>query len=95
MDVGLSIIFQNKERMRPDYEVYRNELRIAQLAEPLGYDSIWTVEHHFTDYTMIPDPFQFLAFMAGQTKTIKLGSMVMVLPWHKPILAAEKISMLV
>jgi len=94
MDVGLSIIFQNKERFRSDYDVYRNELRIAQLAEPLGYDSLWTVEHHFTDYTMVPDPLQFLSFMAGQTKTIKLGSMVMVLPWHKPILAAEKISML-
>lgn len=94
MDVGISIIFQNKERARTDYEVYRNELRIAQLAEPLGYDSLWTVEHHFTDYTMVPDPMQFLAFMAGQTKTIKLGSMVMVLPWHKPILAAEKIAML-
>ena len=94
MDVGISIIFQNKERFRSDYDVYRNELRLAQLAEPLGFDSLWTVEHHFTDYTMTPDPLQFLAFMAGQTQTIKLGSMVMVLPWHKPILAAEKISML-
>lgn len=94
MDVGLSIIFQNKERMRSDYDVYRNELRIAALAEPLGFDSVWTVEHHFTDYTMTPDAMQFLSYMAGQTKNIKLGSMVMVLPWHKPIRAAEQISML-
>ena len=94
MDVGVSIIFQNKERFRSDLDVYRAELELAKLAEPLGFDSLWTVEHHFTDYTMTPDPLQFLAFMAGQTQTIKLGSMVIVLPWHKPVVVAERIAML-
>lgn len=94
MDVGISIIFQNKEQVRSDYDVYRYERQLARLAEPLGFDSLWTVEHHFTDYTMTPDPLQFLAYMAGQTHSIKLGSMVIVLPWHKPIVTAERVAML-
>ena len=64
MHVGCSVVFQNPLGLS-DAEVYENELRLAELAEPLGFDSIWTVEHHFTDYTLCPDPVQFLTWMAG------------------------------
>ena len=40
MRVGMATIFQNPGRARPDLEVYREELRLAYLAEPLGFDSI-------------------------------------------------------
>jgi alkanesulfonate monooxygenase SsuD/methylene tetrahydromethanopterin reductase-like flavin-dependent oxidoreductase (luciferase family) len=63
-------------------------------AEPLGFDSVWTVEHHFTDYTMSPDPLQFLTYVAARTQRVLLGSMVIVLPWHDPIRVAEQISVL-
>ena len=94
MHVGSSTFFQNFRRTRTDLEVYQNELRLADLVEPLGYDSIWGVEHHFTDYTMCPDVLQFLSYMAGRTETIQLGSMVVVLPWHDPLRVAEQFSML-
>lgn len=94
MHIGTAVIFQNPGRARPDGDVYVDEVKLADLAEPLGFESIWTVEHHFTDYTMCPDPMQFLTYMAGRTTTAKLGSMVMVLPWHDPVRAAEQISML-
>ena len=68
MQVGMATIFQNPENQISDGEVYRNELRLANLAEPLGFDSIWGVEHHFTDYTMCPDVMQFLTYMAGRTQ---------------------------
>ena len=64
MHVGCSIVFQNPLGLS-DEEVYASELRLSDLAEPLGFDSLWTVEHHFTDYTMCPDPVQFLTCMAG------------------------------
>ena len=73
MHVGMSTVFQNPDKGLTDYEVYRNELRLADLAEPLGYESIWGVEHHFTDYTMCPDVLQFLSYMAGRTERAKLG----------------------
>ena len=93
MHVGMSIFFQGSES-RADHEVYRDELRLADLAEPLGFESIWGVEHHFTDYTMCPDVLQFLTYMAGRTTRVQLGSMVVVLPWHDPIRVAEQVTML-
>jgi alkanesulfonate monooxygenase SsuD/methylene tetrahydromethanopterin reductase-like flavin-dependent oxidoreductase (luciferase family) len=94
MHVGYGALFQNPGNKLSDGEVYRQELRLAEMAEPLGFDSIWSVEHHFDDYTMCPDVVQFLSYMAGRTKHVKLGSGVVVLPWHDPIRVAEQISML-
>ena len=94
MHVGMASVFQNPNKGRTDREVYRNELRLADLAEPLGYESVWGVEHHFTDYTMCPDVLQFLTYVAGRTQRAQLGSMVVVLPWHDPMRVAEEVAML-
>ena len=59
MHVGMAVVFQNPKKARPDVEVYRDELALVALAEPLGFESVWGVEHHFTDYTMCPDVLQF------------------------------------
>ena len=94
MHVGYGCVFQNPDNKLSDREVWHNELRLAEMAEPLGFDSIWSVEHHFDDYTMCPDPVQFLTYMAGRTRKAKLGSMVIVLPWHDPVRVAEQVSLL-
>ena len=94
MHVGYGAVFQNPNNQLSDREVWRNEIRLAEMAEPLGFDSVWGIEHHFDDYTMCPDPVQFLTYMAGRTQKAKLGSMVIVLPWHDPIRVAEQISVL-
>jgi alkanesulfonate monooxygenase SsuD/methylene tetrahydromethanopterin reductase-like flavin-dependent oxidoreductase (luciferase family) len=64
------------------------------MIEPLGFDSLWSAEHHFNSYTMCPNVAQLLTYMAGRTKHIKLGSMVMVLPWHDPVRVAEEVAVL-
>ncbi len=94
MHVGMGLIFQNPEDERPDLQVYREELALAELAEPLGFQSIWGVEHHFTDYTMCPDVLQFLTWCAAKTERIQIGSMVVVLPWHDPVRVVEQVLML-
>jgi len=94
MHVGMAIIFQGGGEGRTDRNVYRNELRFGDLAEPLGFESLWGVEHHFTDYTMCPDVLQYLTYFAGRTHRIQLGSMVVVLPWHDPMRVAEQVVML-
>src|SRR5215475_11962407 len=94
MHVGMAAIFQNPEQARSDRDVWRDDLRLALLAESLGFQSLWGVEHHFTDYTMCPDVLQYLTFLAGATKQVQLGSMVVVLPWHNPMRVAEQISVL-
>src|SRR5258708_12018468 len=85
MHVEMAAVFQNTGRKISDRQVYLNELALADMAEPLGFESIWSVEHHFTDYTMCPDVVQFLSYMAGRTRTARLGSLVVVLPRHDPI----------
>jgi alkanesulfonate monooxygenase SsuD/methylene tetrahydromethanopterin reductase-like flavin-dependent oxidoreductase (luciferase family) len=94
MHVGTGVIFQGTGEGRTDRNVYRNELRLGDLAEPLGFQSLWGVEHHFTEYTMCPDVLQYLTYFAGRTHTIQLGSMVVVLPWHDPMRVAEQVVML-
>lgn len=94
MHVGYAPIFQNLDNELPDSEVYANELKLAELAEPMGFDSIWESEHHFTDYEMTPDVLQFLSYMAGRTKKVRLGSLVVILPWHNPMRVAENVSLL-
>ena len=94
MHVGMAAIFQNPEQARSDREIWRDDLRLALMAESLGFQSLWGVEHHFTDYTMCPDVLQYLTYLAGATENVKLGSMVVVLPWHNPMRVAEQISVL-
>lgn len=94
MHVGMGVVFQGAGEGRTDRNVYRNEIRLGDLAEPLGFESLWGVEHHFTEYTMCPDVLQYLTYFAGRTHTMQLGSMVVVLPWHQPIRVAEQVVML-
>src|SRR5260370_34174641 len=79
---------------RSDASVVAEHLALGDLAEPLGFDSLFGLEHHFTGYAMSPAPTQLLAYYAGRTKRISLGSAVIVLPWHDPIRVAEQIALL-
>jgi hypothetical protein len=56
-----------------DAQIYREQFQLGRLVEPLGFDSLWTVEHHFTPYTMINNPTQFLAYFAGCTEPDRHG----------------------
>lgn len=94
MHVGMSVFFQNLGTPRSDQEVYAHELGMADLAEPLGFDSVWAAEHHFTDYTMCPSVIQFLTWVGARTQRVGLGAMIIVLPWHDPVRVAEGYAML-
>ena len=94
MHTGLGLSFQALDGKMSDADVYRQELALAAAAEPDGFDSIWTPEHHFTDYMLTPNVTQFLSWVAGQTQRIRLGTMVTVLPWHDPVRVAESFVLL-
>jgi hypothetical protein len=61
MDVALQLIFQNYGGALSDAEHMAHERRVAELAEPLGFDKVFVVEHHFFDYAACPDNAQFLS----------------------------------
>jgi alkanesulfonate monooxygenase SsuD/methylene tetrahydromethanopterin reductase-like flavin-dependent oxidoreductase (luciferase family) len=83
-----------KRPMRSDREVFNEEIGIARIADDCYFDSVWTIEHHFTPYTMVTNPLQYLTYIAGITKRVDLGTMVTVLPWHNPVRVAEDVNML-
>ncbi len=93
MKVGtaLSILAQPD---RPDAALYHEHMSLGDLAEPLGFDSLFALEHHFTGYSMSPAPLQLLSYYAGRTRRVTLGTCVIVLPWHDPIRVAEQIALL-
>jgi len=59
-------------------------------AEALGYHSSFLVEHHFTGWSQVSATLQLLNWVAAKTSTLRVGSAVMVLPWHSPVLLAEQ-----
>src|ERR1700735_40539 len=59
-------------------------------AEGLGYHSTFLVEHHFTGFGQVSASLALLTWTRAKTKTIRLGTAVIVLPWHNPVLLAEQ-----
>lgn len=95
MRAGLLMVFQNFMDTISDREAYERDLHLASLAEPLGFDTVSGVEHHFFNYAMAPDPSQFLSYMAAKTSRIKLLTGAMILPWWRdPVRVAEKLTLL-
>lgn len=94
MQVGVLQIFQNYGGAVPDAQLWDEEVAMGVLAEELGYDSLWCVEHHFRDYAACPDNLQYLSYMAARTKRIKLVTGAVILPWNNPLRVAEKLAML-
>lgn len=74
-------------------QVYDAELDMVHYAEDLGYDGAWIAEHHFRNYGVIPNIMPFAAYVAARTTRIKIGSAIVVLPFHHPLRAAEDAAM--
>ena len=78
----------------PDDQHMDNTLELGELVEPLGFDSIWATEHYGSAYSMQPNPLQWLAYWAGRTQRVDVGTAVVVAPWWNPVRLAHEISML-
>lgn len=95
MDVGLQLIFSSHGyEASSDGQVIDEELRLARLADDLGFDVVWSVEHHFFDYSFCPDNTQLLSYITGVTKNVDVGTAAIILPWNDPLRVAEKIALL-
>lgn len=68
--------------------------RQAELAETMGFHSIWLPENHFGDQRSIPSPLTLLAAVAARTRRLKLGTTSYLLPIRNPLLAAEEVAVL-
>ena len=69
---------------------FRDFIEYNVEAEALGYDSTFVVEHHFTGFGQVSASLNLLTWVAARTSTLRLGTAVLVLPWHNPVLLAEQ-----
>ena len=69
-------------------DVAAHALELVQIAEAGGFEIAWTPEHHTIEFTIAPNPFPILTHWAAHTKTIRLGTAVVVAPYWHPIRVA-------
>jgi limonene 1,2-monooxygenase len=69
----------------------QRDLELVDHLDRLGYDEAWIGEHHSAGYEIIASPEVFIAAAAERTKRIKLGSGVISLPYHNPLMAANRV----
>lgn len=88
-------IFDHLDRAKaPLATLYEDRLAFAGEAERCGLAAYYIAEHHSTPLGSAPSPSVFLAALSQRTSTIRLGSMVHVLPVHEPLRLLEEICML-
>jgi alkanesulfonate monooxygenase SsuD/methylene tetrahydromethanopterin reductase-like flavin-dependent oxidoreductase (luciferase family) len=77
---------------RTDVEVYEDILKGAELAEELGFNSVWIAEHAFSEHSIISSPTGLLAAIAARTKRVKIGVACTIVPWHAPLRFAQDVA---
>ena len=93
MKFGMLHLFENPVG-KTEHEIVKEQLGLMQAAEDLGFDSVWPAEHHFTEYGYCTSTAVMLAALARVTSRIRLGTGVVVLPFHHPLRVAEEFALL-
>ncbi|MCH2171439.1 LLM class flavin-dependent oxidoreductase [Myxococcota bacterium] len=83
----------HSDRQNPTLH-YQTDLELLQRLDELGYDEAWIGEHHSGGWEMIGCPEMFLAVAAERTKHINLCTGVVSLPYHHPLMVADRMVML-
>ena len=84
---GISAVGGDVTGYQNSYETY---IDAVIEAEALGFHGNFVVEHHFTGMGQVSASLNLLTFLAARTSRIRLGTAVVVLPWHNPVLIAEQ-----
>jgi len=71
-------------------DIYDESIRIAQIAEESGFDSVWSAEHHFYEDGTLPAPLTLSAGLATATSSIEIGIGALVAPLYHPLHIAEQ-----
>lgn len=77
-----------------DSQGYESFIEYVSEADRLGFRQLFMVEHHFTGHGQVSASMTVLAYLAARTRNIRLGTAVVVLPWHNPVLVAEQVATL-
>ncbi len=90
----LSLAYEMQRPLVDDHAVIEETIEQCVLADEMGFDSVWFVEHHFlTSFSMSPCPEVIFGALSRLTKRIRLGFGVVILPYHHPVRVAERVAM--
>ena len=73
-----------------DADVFSAELEQIEKAEELGFDAVWLAEHHFQWYGIATDLMVIAGWVAARTQRVRIGTAIVVLPFHNPVRLAEQ-----
>lgn len=73
---------------------FERDLQLAQYADELGFEEYWYGEHHTGGFELSASPELMIAAAAQRTKRIKLGTGVVSLPYHNPLMTANRMAQL-
>lgn len=93
MDIGTFLLMQSPSA-RSSQEIFARGIELAQAAETLGYRNVWLGEHHFSTYGYLSRPAQLATYIAAKTTRLRVGTAVIVVPLHHPLIVAEEIATL-
>jgi luciferase family oxidoreductase group 1 len=93
MDFGTFLLLQSPSS-RSSQEIFARGIELAQAAETLGFRSVWLAEHHFSTYGYLSRPVQLATYIAAKTTKLRVGTAVIVVPLHHPLVVAEEIATL-
>jgi len=91
VEFGTFLLLQSPSADAPD-AVYRRGIEITQAAEDLGFKNMWLAEHHFSTYGYLSRPLMYAMHLANKTRSIRVGTAVIVVPLHHPLVIAEDIA---
>ena len=95
MDVGMMMVFASYGWENcSDERVWNEEIRLARTAADLGFGCLWSAEHHFADYSFVPDNIQLMTYLTAVCPNIDVGTAAVILPWHDPLRVAEQAAVL-
>jgi alkanesulfonate monooxygenase SsuD/methylene tetrahydromethanopterin reductase-like flavin-dependent oxidoreductase (luciferase family) len=93
MKFGLFTIVPWHESLTQSQALH-DALEQIELADRLGLDEVWLGEHRFSRHGLLSGFFSFAGAVVARTQKVRIGTAVVVLPLHNPILVAEEIAML-
>jgi luciferase family oxidoreductase group 1 len=93
MHFGTFLLMQSPSA-RSSEEIYARGVEMAQAAEALGFRNVWLAEHHFSTYGYLSRPAQLATYIAARTTRLRVGTAVIVVPLHHPLVIAEEVATL-
>ena len=91
MEFGTFLLLQSPSADTPE-SIYQRGVEITQAAEDLGFGNMWLAEHHFSTYGYLSRPLMYALHLADRTRRIRVGTAVIVVPLHHPLVIAEEIA---